>query len=157
MFLPGETFFSAALEQDPALIEFAVEKRVIPASPTTLIALLRTVAYDWRQEQIVENAEEIRSLGKDLYDRVRTVAEHFGDLGTHLGRAVKAYNQTAGSMESRLLVTARKFKELGAATGDEIESTGEIDPVPRVLRLAGGSRDQVSGSDGESVSTPGAA
>ena len=135
MFLPGEMFFSAALEHDPSLIEHGVERKVIPASPTTLIALLRAVAYGWQQEAMEENARKISENGKLLYEAVRTLGSRFDTLGTRLKSTLEAYNDAVGSLEGNVLVKARRFKELQAANGDEeIKPLEPIDRVPRMLQ-----------------------
>jgi DNA recombination protein RmuC len=135
LFLPGETFFSAALEQDPSLIEFGVEQRVILATPTTLIALLKAVSYGWQQEQVAASAQEVSKLGKDLYNRLRVFTKHFESIGAGIKRAIDSYNEGVGSLEGRVLRTARKFKELGSMTGDEIEVVEPIDKTVRALSL----------------------
>src|SRR5580698_5088153 len=133
MFLPGETFFSAALEQDPGLIEQGVLQRVIPASPTTLIALLKAVAYGWNQEKLARNAQQISALGKELHDRLRLLAGYITQVGTGLDRAVESYNKAVGSLESRVLVSARKFAELGASVAEDIPELEPIETTARAL------------------------
>jgi DNA recombination protein RmuC len=158
MFLPGETFFSAALEQEPGLIERGVAQKVIPASPTTLIALLKViergvaqkvipaspttliallkaVAYGWNQEKLARNAKEISVLGKELHDRLRLLGTHIDNVGKGLDRAVESYNKAVGSLESRVMVSARKFVELGAPVTDEIAELSPIETTTRNLTL----------------------
>ena len=134
MFLPGEGYFSAALQHDPGLIEFGVTQRVIPASPLTLIALLRAVAYGWQQERIARNAEEVSALGRELYERIWRLAGHLDDLAKGLTRTVEAYNRTVGTIESRVLVTARRFKELGVSAAEPIPEVPTVERTPRPLQ-----------------------
>jgi DNA recombination protein RmuC len=133
MFLPGETFFSAALQVDPALIEFGVDKRVIPATPTTLIALLRAVAYGWRQEKLAENSQVISDLGREIHDRLCTMADHFERLGSSLDKAVASYNEAVGSLERRVLVSARRLKEAGVGASQEIPQLEGLDRSARAV------------------------
>ena len=133
MFLPGESFFSAALEQEPGLIEEGVGRQVILATPTTLIALLRAVAYGWRQERVAESAQAVSALGGELHARLKTLAGHFENMGRGLDRAVDAYNRAVGSYESRVLVQARRFTDYGSAPEGDIAPMVPLEKAPRVL------------------------
>jgi DNA recombination protein RmuC len=132
-FLPLESLFSAALDNDPTLLEFSVERRVLIATPTTLITLLLTVAHGWRQQAVAENLEKIQSTGQELYQRLLTMSQHFSRLGDAIGKTVETYNQTVGSLEKNVLTSARKFKELSPANAPQLEEISEIDLTPRRL------------------------
>ena len=136
LFLPGENFYGAALEHDPSLIEAGVKNRVLIATPTTLIALLQAVAYGWRQESLAENAREISAVGAELFKRLGTMASHWNNIGKHLGQSVEAYNDATASLSSRVLVTARKLKELDAAHGaDELPAAKPVAQTISTRRL----------------------
>jgi DNA recombination protein RmuC len=135
LFLPGEAFFSAALQADPELIEYASDKKVILATPTTLLALLKAVYYGWRQEALADNARQVSELGAQLYERLAKLGDHWTSVGKNLGQAVKAYNDATGSLETRVLVTARKFEELSVTPeGKAIASPPAVEVVPRALQ-----------------------
>ncbi len=132
LFVPGESFLAAALETDPGLLEHAADRQVVLATPTTLIALLRTVAHAWTQETLAERAREIHGLGRELHERLATVGGHLDKLGRSLGASVGAYNSAVGSLETRVLVSARRLSELGV-TDDELPSPRVLDDAPRPL------------------------
>jgi len=134
LFLPGEMFYSAALEQDPGLIEEGAGQRVILATPTTLIALLKAVSFGWRQEALAVNAAQISELGRELHERLGTLGGHFARLGERLDKAVEAYNAATSSLETRVLVTARKFTALGSGSENEIVVAEPIQKQPRMLQ-----------------------
>lgn len=131
LYIPGEAFFSAAVQKDPELLEYGFARGVVLASPTNLVALMKAVHYAWQQEKVAENAEKIRDLGADLYDRIGTMTGYLKDLGASLERTVKSYNETIASFDRRVLVSARKMKELGAGSSKEIP---EAEPVERETR-----------------------
>ena len=135
MFIPGESFFGAAVDTDNSLIEDALEKRVVLATPTTFIALMRAVAYGWRQEQLAKNTQEISNLGRQLYERMRILAQYIADVGKELDKANVAYNKAANSLESRVFPAARRFKDLGSASGEDIPVLENIQNTPRTVTV----------------------
>ncbi|MDZ7636968.1 MAG: DNA recombination protein RmuC [Bryobacterales bacterium] len=134
-FLPGEAFLSAALAQDPALLEYSLSKRVLLTTPTTLVSLLKTASYGWQQEDVAENARQVRELGQEMYDRLRVLTGHFNGIKRGLESTLRAYNDAAGSMESRVLSTAQRFKELGAANGDGIGAPAPVAFGPKEIHM----------------------
>ncbi|TDE36038.1 DNA recombination protein RmuC [Antarcticimicrobium sediminis] len=132
MFIPGETFVSAAVEADTGLIEYAFERKVLIATPTTLMALVKAIAYGWQQEKMAENAVEVQKVAKELYDRLNTFGGHLDAVGKALNRSVDHYNKAVGSMESRVLPSARKFEAMGVVTqGSEIETPALVESQAR--------------------------
>lgn len=131
LFLPLESLFSGALRHDPGLIEFGMQNKVVLASPTTLISLLWAVANGWRQERLTANLQKVAEMSRELYERIRVMGGHFDDLQRALLNAVNAYNGAVGSLESRVLVQARKFKELGIPAPKEIEPLKAVEVAPR--------------------------
>jgi DNA recombination protein RmuC len=133
LFVPGDPFLEAALQSDPALLEHAFERNIVISTPTTLIALLRTVAYTWRQEALARNASQVYDLGRELHSRLATMGGHVAKLGKQLGGAVDAYNRTVSSLESRVLVTARRFGELGVVT-ETLDTPEQVERSPRTVQ-----------------------
>jgi DNA recombination protein RmuC len=154
MFVPGESLLTSALQEDASLLEYSMNRGVMLASPLTLIALLRAISYGWQQETIARNAQEISELGRQLYDRIAKLAEHFDAVGRSLARAVQAYNGAVGTLESRVLVTARRLKDTGVTVAAEFAEPEQIDHTPRPLgapELIGLFDDPI---DGEVVEEP---
>lgn len=133
LFIPGEPFLAAALQADPELLERALTMKIVPATPSTLIALLHAVAYGWREQRLAENAKQVQDLGKEMYERIVTWTGHLSKVGDSLEKAVNSYNESIGSLEHRVLSSARRFKELGVSTGKDIPETAAIDRTPRKL------------------------
>ncbi|WP_447970925.1 DNA recombination protein RmuC [Nitrospira sp. M1] len=133
LFIPNDSFLAAAAERDPSLIESAISKNIVIATPTTFIALLKAIAYGWKQEQITEDAERISTLGQELSERLGILVDHFMRVGGSLGKAVEAYNASVASLESRVLPSARKFQQLGAGSKKDIDDLRPIDHSPRTL------------------------
>lgn len=142
LFIPNDTFLAAAAEKDPNLIEYALTKKIVIATPTTFIALLRAIAFGWRQEVLAENAQKISTLGQEMSDRIATIVEYFNDVGQSLRKAVESYNNATSSFESRLLSSARKFKELGSGGKKEIEDLQAVDQLPRTISIDSGKDDE---------------
>jgi DNA recombination protein RmuC len=133
LFVPGENFLAAAAERDPNLFDEAFAQKVIITTPSTMVALAKSVAYGWRQEQSAKNAQEIAELGRDLFRRMAVMVDHMGKVGDAIGRSVKSYNEMIGSVEARVLPQARKFKELGAGdAGIDIAAPAQIESAPRL-------------------------
>jgi len=133
LFIPGDQFLSAALNEEPDLIEYALSKQIILATPTSLVALLKAVAYGWRQLSLADNAKEIRILAEDLYGRLATFVTHMNRVGRQLASSVENYNKAVGSLERSVLPGARKFVELGVHAKKEVEQLDTLEPVPRTM------------------------
>lgn len=133
LFIPGDQFLSAALDQEPAILENALSRQVILATPTSFVALLRAVGYGWRQEQLAENAEHIKTVGEELYGRLQTFTEHLQKLGRSLDTGLKHYNSAVGSFDSRVLPSARKFNEMGISADKRINQPNQVETAVRQI------------------------
>ena len=151
LFIPGDQFLSAALNEEPDLIEYALSQQIILATPTSFVALLKAVAYGWRQLALADNAKEIRILAEDLYGRLGTFVGHMNRMGRQLASSVETYNKAVGSLERSVLPGARKFVELGVHEKKSLEKLDTLDPVPRTM-IESGSDDEASGDDAADVS-----
>ncbi len=134
MFIPGEAFYAAAVEQDPALFEDALKQKVLITTPSTFVALMKAIAYGWQQEKLAESAQQVANLGQDLYERIARFLDHMQELGRALGRAVRKYNEAAGSLEGRVLPQARRFEQLGIAASAPLAPLSQLESQPRVLQ-----------------------
>lgn len=154
LFIPGDQFLSAALNVDPDLIEYALSEQIILATPTSFVALLKAVAYGWRQMALAENAQEIRKLAEDLYGRLGTFVTHMNKMGRQLAGSVETYNRAVGSLERSVLPGARKFVELGVHKKKSIDKLETLDPVPRTLiEVSSDEDDDEAGDNAESTET----
>jgi len=143
LFLPGDQFLSAALQENPALIDEALRQNVMLATPTSLVALLKAVAYGWKQTALAENAAEIRSLGEDMYKRLAVFGEHLGRLGKSLGASVDAFNKAVGSLEQQVMSAARRFPGLGLRVNRELDLIEPVDALPRAPRVTDESKTEI--------------
>jgi DNA recombination protein RmuC len=133
LFVPADPFLDAALQRDPPLLEHAFTRNIVLATPSTLVALLRTIAYAWRQEALARNAMTVHTLARELYARLSTMGEHLAKVGTSLGGAVTSYNRAVGSLEARVLVSARRLADLGVS-GEQLVTPGQVEVAPRALQ-----------------------
>ncbi len=138
LFIPGEVFFSAALRAAPELIEESANKGIILASPTTLLAMLKAVAYGWREQRMADNAQRISELGRELHERLARMVEHLSRLGQSLEKSVEAFNSTVGSFNSRVMPSAQRLGDLGAASSRDVAILEEVDNRPRLVASRGG-------------------
>ena len=150
LFIPGDQFLSAALNEEPDLIEYALSQQIILATPTSFVALLKAVAYGWRQLALADNAREIRALAEDLYGRLSTFVTHMNRVGRQLASSVENYNKAVGSLERSVLPGARKFVDLGVHEKKPLEKLDTLDPVPRTMIESGSEEDAATDEDSDS-------